>query len=133
MMNDEFKMEIYQVLATDTLYLSIEDFDDMDRERMNRFFKSNYGFEFKNINSKAFEAQLNNALMKTPNAVDIIVEMARVCLKGKKNPNWQKVIRYYYITDMEGILYCQNDCELCNEFDNCEREEKCDFLEEFDD
>lgn len=88
-------MDIYNVIP-DGYYMYIEDFEEEDRKRMNCFFKENYGFEFKDINGKAFNVQLQNALYATHRNVDIIILMARRALNGKKRnyDNWSKAVNY---------------------------------------
>lgn len=88
-------MEIYEVIP-DGYYMELEDFEQEERKRMNQFFKENYGFEFKDINGKAFNVQLQNALYATNRNVDIIIQMAKAALNGKKRnyDNWSKAVDY---------------------------------------
>ena len=88
-------MEIYKVIP-DGYYMNTDDFEEEERKRMNQFFKENYGFEFKDVNGKAFNTQLKNALYSSNSNVDIIIQMARAALNGKKKnyENWSKAINY---------------------------------------
>jgi len=85
-------MEIYEVLKG--IIFETKDVDNEGRLRMNQFFKENYGFEFKDIQSKAFEVQLQNAIYASYEPVNIIITMARAVLRNKNNDNWHKVINY---------------------------------------
>lgn len=88
-------MEIYEVIPNG-YYMNTDDFEEEERKRMNQFFKENYGFEFKDINGEAFNTQLKNALYSSNRNVDIIIQMARAALNGKKKnyENWSKAINY---------------------------------------
>ena len=88
-------MNMYEVIP-DGYYMETKDFEQKDRQRMNQFFKENYGFEFKDINGKAFNTQLQNALHATSKNTDIIFLMARAALNGKKRnyDNWSKAVNY---------------------------------------
>lgn len=85
-------MEIYEVLRG--VIFKTEDVNSEERLRINQFFKENYGFEFKDTQSKAFEIQLQNAIYASSEPVNIIITMARTALTNKNNSNWHEVINY---------------------------------------
>jgi len=85
-------MEIYEVLKG--IICEPKDVEIKDRMRMNQFFRANYGFEFKDVQSKAFEVQLQNAIYASYEPVSIIITMARAILANKNNSNWHEVINY---------------------------------------
>ncbi len=86
-------MEIYEVLGN-CLITDVSDIDKEERLRINQFFEENYGFKFKDVNSKAFTIRLKAAIMATYNPTDIIIEVARSVLRCKKYENWHEVVDY---------------------------------------
>lgn len=85
-------MEIYEVLKG--IICDPKDVNNENRIRMNKFFKENYDFEFKDTQSKAFDVQLQNAIYASYEPTNIIITMARAVLANKNNSNWHKVINY---------------------------------------
>lgn len=84
---------IYKIFDCRSVY-DIEDVEDHERQNLNTFFESNYGFKYKDIHSTAFNNQLKIAITETSNATDIVVQMARRALRCKKYPKWHEVIEY---------------------------------------
>ena len=76
------RQDIYQVFDVNNIF-DYSDIDDTDRMNMNSFFKSNYGFYFKDANSKLFSNILKVAVMATSKVTDIIVFVGRNVLANK--------------------------------------------------
>ena len=93
---------IYDVLGNGLVFKTT-DLDETCRARMNFFFKSNYGFEFKDPNGGTFDIQLNDAIMKTKKTHDIIVEMARKVFRTKTSPAQHRHINWvcFNLIDIE--------------------------------
>ena len=76
------RQDIYKVFDVNNIF-DYSDIDDTDRMNMNSFFKSNYGFYFKDVNSKLFSNILKVAVMATSKTNDIIIFVGRNVLANK--------------------------------------------------
>lgn len=76
------KQNIYQVFNVNQIF-DYSDIEDTDRMNMNSFFKSNYGFYFKDINSDLFSNILKVAVMATSKVTDIIIFVGRNVMANK--------------------------------------------------
>lgn len=76
------RQDIYQVFDVNNIF-DYSDIDDTDRINMNSFFKSNYGFYFKDVNSNLFSNILKVAVMATSKVNDIIIFVGRNVLANK--------------------------------------------------
>lgn len=76
------KQNIYQVFNVNQIF-DYSDIEDTDRMNMNSFFKSNYGFYFKDINSDLFSNILKVAVMATSKVNDIIIFVGRNVMANK--------------------------------------------------
>lgn len=89
-------MNIREVFDTRTIY-RYEDISEEEKKRLNKFFKENYNFEFKDIHSKSFEVQLKGALMATSRSDNVVIYIARRVLNARKKyyDKWSEVINFY--------------------------------------
>lgn len=78
------RQDIYQVFDVSNIYV-YSDIESEDRIRMNSFFKSNYGFYFKNSDSDLFQNILKHAVMATSKVTDIIIFVGRNVMANKDN------------------------------------------------
>ena len=76
------RQDIYQVFDVRHIF-DYADIDETDRINMNSFFKSNYGFYFKDANSKLFSNILKVAVMATSEVNSIIIFVGRNVLANK--------------------------------------------------
>ena len=76
------KQDIYKVFDVNNIF-DYSDIEDVDRVNMNSFFKSNYGFYFKDANSKLFSNILQVAVMATSKVTDIIIFVGRNVMANK--------------------------------------------------
>ena len=76
------KQDIYKVFDVRNIF-DYSDIDETDRINMNSFFKSNYGFYFKDANSKLFSNILKVAVMATSEVNSIIIFVGRNVLANK--------------------------------------------------
>lgn len=76
------RQDIYQVFDVSNIF-DYSDIDDTDRINMNSFFKSNYGFYFKDVNSDLFSNILKVAVMATSEVNSIIIFVGRNVMANK--------------------------------------------------
>lgn len=76
------RQDIYKVFDVNNIF-DYSDIDETDRVNMNSFFKSNYGFYFKDANSKLFSNILKVAVMATSKVTDIIIFVGRNVMANK--------------------------------------------------
>ena len=76
------RQDIYKVFDVNNIF-DYSDIEDVDRINMNSFFKSNYGFYFKDANSKLFSNILKVAVMATSEVNSIIIFVGRNVLANK--------------------------------------------------
>ena len=76
------RQDIYKVFDVRHIF-DYADIDDVDRVNMNSFFESNYGFYFKDANSKLFSNILKVAVMATSQVTDIIIFVGRNVMANK--------------------------------------------------
>lgn len=76
------RQDIYKVFDVNNIF-DYSDIEDVDRVNMNSFFKSNYGFYFKDPNSKLFSNILKVAVMATSKVNDIIIFVGRNVMANK--------------------------------------------------
>ena len=76
------RQDIYQVFDVRHIF-DYADIDDTDRMNMNKFFQSNYGFYFKDVNSDLFSNILKVAVMATCKVNDIIIFVGRNVMANK--------------------------------------------------
>ena len=76
------RQDIYKVFNVNNIY-DYSDIEDVDRVNMNSFFKSNYGFYFKDVNSDLFSNILKVAVMATSKVNDIIIFVGRNVMANK--------------------------------------------------
>ena len=76
------RQDIYKVFDVNNIF-DYSDIEDTDRVNMNSFFKSNYGFYFKDVNSKLFSNILKVAVMATSEVNSIIIFVGRNVMANK--------------------------------------------------
>lgn len=82
---------VYDVIPNGFAF-RVSDFDEKDRTRMNLFFKSKYGFAFKDVTSGAFDIQLNDVLMRTSKTRDIVIGLAQKVFRTRTSPAQHKYV-----------------------------------------
>ena len=101
---------VYDVIPNGLAFKS-SDFYEEDRIRMNFFFKSEYGFWFKDVNSDVFDIQLNDVLMRTSKTRDIVLGLARKVIRTRTSPAQHKYVNW----DVFEFIDIECDAEITEE------------------
>ena len=76
-------ISVYEVFLSRPIS-SIDDIEEQERRNLNAYFLDHFGFQFRDVHSRSFNVQLENAIMNTSNAIDIPIRIARKVQENKE-------------------------------------------------